>query len=455
MNSKIWFILGGLVIGVLIVLGIVQGLSSGVAVDAAAVKRGSIREFVDERAITRLPETYLITMPFSGRIEAIDLHEGSAVEKDQVVARIVQRDLELSVEQATAAVQRLEASIRENADVEVEETAFTQAVQFATSMAQTVKVAWERVGAGKDKFDYAEKDLGRIRQSVAGGAHTQDDLDQAELRMKQAGHELQEDLLVHAATQAMKAGTDLMPTMVRQFITRKTTRTAEVLLKQKAEAEARLRQVLQDQQRGTMRSPVDGVVLNRAISNERFLSAGQTLLEIGRLEDLEIEADVLSLDVVDAEEGDAVEIYGPAIGLPRARGTVVRKFPAGFTKISSLGVEQQRVKVIVRFEPEDLARLLENRRLGVGYRVRVQITTAEKPSALIVPRSALFRGTNGDWQVYAIRNGRAQIQPIQVGLINDQQAEVTDGLAEGTQVVLAPESNLADGARVTVGKKPE
>jgi len=451
MKTRIWLVLGGFVALIAVTYGIARGLSSGIPVVTAQVTRGPISEFVDERAITRLPETYLITMPFSGRIEAIDLEEGTVVKKGQVVAQIVESDLKLSVDQATAAVQRLEASVNENADVEVEETAFKQAVQFAASMTETVKVAWERVMAGKAKFDYAEKDLGRVQRSAAGGAHTQDDLEQAELRKKQAGHELQEDLLVHASMQAMEAATDLMPTMVRQFINRRTTRTAEVLLKQKDEAEARLRQVQQDKERGTMTSPVDGVVLKRSISNERFLSAGQTLLEVGRLEDIEIEADVLSLDVVDAEVGDAVEIYGPAIGLPRARGTVARKFPAGFTKISSLGVEQQRVKVIVRFDPEDLTRLLEER-LGVGYRVRVKITTAEKSDALVVPRSALFRGSDGNWQVYAISNGRAVIRQVKNGLINDERVEIVSGLAEGDRVVLAPESNLADGARVITEK---
>ncbi|MBN2476531.1 MAG: HlyD family efflux transporter periplasmic adaptor subunit [Pirellulales bacterium] len=450
MNTKTWLILGGAVLCVAVVVGIVQATASGVPVDTAPVERGPIREYVDERAMTRLPETFLITMPFAGRIEAIELEEGMAVAKDQVVAQIVRNDLDLSVEQATAARDRLDASIRENADVEVEETAFKQAQQFAVSMAQTVDVAWERVLAGNAKFAYAESDLGRVRKAVTGGAQTEDEQERAELRLKEAGHALQEDKLVHAATVALKAATDLMPTMVRQFINRKTTRTGEVLQKQKAEAEAQLRQVMQDQQRGTMRSPVDGVVLQRSISNERFLSAGTTLLEVGHLQDLEVEADVLSLDVVDAEVGDPVEIYGPAIGLPRARGTVARIFPAGFTKISSLGVEQQRVKVIVRFAPDDLARLLKDRRVGVGYRVRVKITTAEKPETLTIPRSALFRGADGLWQVYVVRGGRARIQEIEIGLINDERVEVVKGLAADEQVVLAPESNLENDARVAV-----
>ncbi len=447
MKTKTWLILGGLIGCGLLIWFVAERFSSGIPVQAVAARIGPIREFVDERAKTRLPKTYLITMPLHGRIEAIPLTEGMTVKKGQVVAQIVPRDLELAVEQATAAVDRLKASIRENADVRVEETAYEQAVQFVKSMAATVKAAAARMKSGKAKFDYAERNLGRTQQLAATGARTQDELERVTVQKVEAGVDYQQDILVHVAMLTLEAATDLMPTMVHQFIDRKKL-TEDVLEEQEAEAEARLQQVLQDQQRGTMKSPVTGVVLERYISNERYMAAGTPLLEIGRLEDLEIEADVLSLDVVKAKRGDMVEIYGPAIGRPAARGTVERIYPAGFTKISSLGVEQQRVKVIIRIDPDDHQRLLKQRRLGVGYRVRVRIFTAEKPKALIVPRSALFRAGNGSWQLYAIRGGRAKIQQVKVGLINDELAEITSGLSAGERVVLAPESNLTDGARV-------
>jgi HlyD family secretion protein len=145
-----------------------------------------------------------------------------------------------------------------------------------------------------------------------------------------------------------------------------------------------------------------------------------------------------------------VEIYGPAVGQPGVKGKVARVYPAGFTKVSSLGVEQQRVMVVVRFDATDLKRLLDERRLGVGYRVRVRIITAEKSDALVVPRSALFRATSGDWQVFVVRGGRARLQKVAIGLMNDELAEITDGVADDEPVVLAPESTLSDGARVRV-----
>jgi energy-coupling factor transporter ATP-binding protein EcfA2 len=172
-------------------------------------------------------------------------------------------------------------------------------------------------------------------------------------------------------------------------------------------------------------------------------------LEITRFTAAEVEADILTLDVVAAKVGDAVEIYGPAIGQPSVRGKVARIFPAGFTKVSSLGVEQQRVKVVIHFDDKDeLKRLLRERGLGVGYRVRVRIFTADKSRAILIPRSALFRAADGKWQLFAVRNGRASLQTVEVGLMNDEQAEIRSGVAEGELVVLAPESSLTDGMRV-------
>jgi HlyD family secretion protein len=201
-----------------------------------------------------------------------------------------------------------------------------------------------------------------------------------------------------------------------------------------------------------MTSPVDGVVLARPVSDVAYLSAGATVMEIGELERVEGDADVLSQDVVQVKPGDAVEIYGPAIGAEAGRGVtgeVERVYPAGFTKMSSLGVEQQRVKVIIRFADGVLAPLRAERDLGVDYRVRVRIFTDSRARALTVPRSAIFRAADGGWQAFVIRDGRAKLQPIEVGLMNDERVEIVKGIEEDEAVILAPESSLEDGDKVT------
>jgi len=447
MKANAWLIVGvaAVILGVIAVA--LWWLRSVEPVEVATVQRGRIRQFVDERAETRLPETYLITMPVNARIEPITITEGASVAKGEQVAQVVPEDLQLAVDQAKAVVEQLDKSIAENRDNALEEIALKQANQFVESMKDTTSAAAKQVESARAKLDYSNKNLARIKGLRSSGASTKDELDQAELQQTQDQLAVDQDEFTYKGMLALQVATDLMPDLVEQYIKDKD-HTYASLQKQRDEAQAALDQARLDQQRGTITSPIDGVVLNRYVNDERFLAAGTPLLEVGRPGDLEIEADVLSLDVVNVKEGQPVEIYGPAIGkgLPHgedyARGTVHKIYPAGFTKISSLGVEQQRVKVIIRFDAKDLQWLRRERDLG-----------ADKPDALVIPRSALFRGPDGNWCAYAIRNGRLRIQNVELGMVNDELAEVVAGLAVGDLVVRAPEGDLEEGQRVKAKKR--
>jgi HlyD family secretion protein len=423
--------------------------TGGLPVEAARAERGAIQEFVDEEGRTSLPEssTHLITMPYAGRIAAIDLAEGAEVAAGQVVARIVPADLDLSLDAAVAAVDRARAALEESEDTSVEETSLEQTERFVESMVHTVAAAEKRVESGRAKQEYAEKYLARTTEAHERDAVADDTLDQAQVRYVEGNVDYQQDVLVHSALLAMKAATDLMPTTVEQYIARKRL-TRTVKAHELAQAEIELSEAQRDHERGVMTSPVAGVVLSRMESDERYLAAGTPLLEIGRTEDLEVEADVLTQDAVALRVGAEVDIYGPAIGAEPVAGRVKQIYPEGFTKVSSLGVEQQRVKVVVGFAPGVLAALSAGRELGVDYRVNVKIYTAGREGALVVPRSALFRGAAGDWQVFAVRAGRSRLVGVGVGLLNDELAEIVEGLDEGDTVILAPETNLEDGTRV-------
>lgn len=446
-----WFI--AVAVAVLLVGALAYAsLTTGIVVQAAAAKRESIREFVDEQAQTRLPLTHLITMPYDGRIDPITLPEGARVTKGRLVAQVVPLDTELTLQEAQANISRLDASIKESGDKTVEKTGLKQSLEYVASMQATVAAAEARVEAGLAKLDYANKNLGRIRALRETNSASEDQLNSAEVQQVQADVDYRQDQLVLKALQSMMAATVLVPTVVEQYMARKDLSVA-VLENEKRQAEVRLRRDERDRTRGQMTSPVDGVVLERLETNERSVAAGTVLLKIGDLGQLEIEADILSQDVVRVREGQAVEIYGPAVGPAGVKGKVAKIYPAGFTKVSSLGVEQQRVKVVVSLKEGELRRLEVAQPLGVGYRVRVRIFTAEAGNAVVVPRSALFRGPDGSWQAYAIRNGRARLANVKVGLMNDERVQILEGVADGEQVVLAPESTLADGTRVTPAEK--
>lgn len=443
------------VVGVVVIVGL-AGLAAaymfwngGVQVEVASARVDRIRQFVDEQAKTRLPKTHLITMPYSGRIAEIQVEVGDVVTANQPVASILREDLDLDLRVAQARVDELLASIEENQDISVEETTYAQSLKYVASMDRTVEAADTRVKSGKARLKFARDNLDREEQLLPQKLTSQEKFDEVKLRYLEADFDNQQDELVHSALRSMQAATALLPTVVRQYIGRKSLQTS-VLKQQHAAAVAQLEQAKNNALRGVMKSPVQGVVLDRGMRDERYLTAGTVLLEIGAIGELEVEADILSQDVVHVREGNPVELYGPAIGETPIPGVVRQVYPAGFTKVSSLGVEQQRVKVIISIEQSVLDGLQKDHPLGVGYRVRARIFTRENPQALVIPRSGLFRGAGGQWQVFAVRGGRAMLQDVTVGLMNDEFVEITDGLQAGENVVLAPESNLEHNTRVHV-----
>jgi HlyD family secretion protein len=373
------------------------------------------------------------------------------VKQGEVVARLVGEDLRLELRVAQAAADRTEAAVEESQDLSLENSGLEQVRQYVKSMKLVVAAAEKRKESGKARYEFSRDVFQRRSNLVSdnrlGGVITREQVEETQLQMIESDKSYRQDELVHQALQAIQAATDLLPQMIVDYIARKGKQTKK-LERERDQAVAQLEEVKLRHRRGEMTSPVGGVVLERPIQHERYLAAGTTLLEIGDPNDLEVEADILSQDVVKIREGDAVEISGASPDGPLI-GQVTRKYPAGFTKISSLGVEQQRVKVIIGFADPQVRQRVKELGIGVGYRVQVRVRTRAKAGSLVIPRSALFRGPDGTWQVYAVVSRRAQLRDVQVGLMNDEQLEIVSGLAPGEQVVLAPEASLTDGARVS------
>ncbi len=425
------------------------GCGGGQPVEVAEVRTAPIREIVEDRGKTRLPRTWSISMPFAGRVESLAAFpERTEVKQGQLLTQIVPRDLELRKEAVVATKRRLEASIVENNNVSVELVSKQQAEEIVRSMESTVAAATNRLEAGLAKYNYYQRNLERTMSLLKSRAKSEDEADQAQLQFVQGDVDYKQDKLVLASLQAMLAATKLFPVIIDSYMDRKKGDSAKVLERQLDEVKVQLDEVDRDMKRGQLTSPIDGVVLERAVVDEQYLAAGATLLKLGSLKELEVEVDILSQDVGTVAIGDDAEIVGPAIGPKPVMGKVTRIYPAGFTKVSSLGVEQQRVKVIVEFQPDDLQRLIGTRGLGVDYRVRVRIITDSKPTALVIPRSALFRGADGNWTVFVVRGGKAEALQVPVGLMNDDFVEVTSKLTAGDQVILAPEATLKSGDRV-------
>jgi HlyD family secretion protein len=191
-----------------------------------------------------------------------------------------------------------------------------------------------------------------------------------------------------------------------------------------------------------LRAPITGVVLKIVQDYEAFVLAGTPLVEIGDPLDLEIIADLLSTDAVQIKAGAAVRIDGWG-GTP-IQGRVTRVDPAGFLKVSALGIEEQRVRTTIDFAapPEMWSRL------GHDYRVIVHVTVWSAEDALRVPVGALFR-TGDDWAVFSVKDGRARATLVKIGRRNSRVAEILSGLLEGDRVILHPSDRIRDGVAVS------
>jgi HlyD family secretion protein len=381
-----------------------QSAGRGVTVDVAHAQLGLIRTYVEEQAKTRVPEVFEVTMPLQGRILPIELREGDKVTRGQVVAQMETDDLDTDVIKKQSQVDRL--------------------VQAFASIANRRLTDQLKVAASKARFEFNKLQEQRQKDLFAKEATTEVNMQQAELNRIQAENDLRSDEVDAANTALWEAG-------LRLF---------------EAEYKEDLDQARRDRARAEIHSPVDGTVLSKTVSNEKVLSAGTVLLEVGDMSQLEIEADVLTQDVVRVRVGDPVSIEGPSIGPEPITGQVSRIFPRGFTKVSSLGVEQQRVKVIMSFDTSGIAKLQQGgRQLGVDYRLRVRIFTDAKGDAVKIPRSAIFRNAAGNWQAFVVRDGRARLIDVEVGLTNDMEVEITAGVNEGDAVIVAPPADLASG----------
>jgi HlyD family secretion protein len=363
-----------------------------VSVDVATVTRGPLVVTVDEEGRTRVRERFIVSAPVSGRVLRIELEPGDRVERGAIVARVDAGPAPL-----------LDARAREEAQA---------AVNSARAALGGARAEEQRARAA---LAQAERELDRARRLTAGGALAAQERDarDAEVRLTRES--------VATASYAVEAA------------------AAELL-----RAEARIGPARSGGARGVVavRAPASGVILRRLRESESVVPAGAPLVEIGDPAQLEIVSDLLSTDAVRIRVGARamVEQWGSEDGLEAA---VSRIEPAGFTKVSALGVEEQRVNVILDLvDPTG-----EDAVLGDAYRVDVRIVVWEAPDVLQVPTAALFR-RGEQWAVYVIRDGRAHLTPVAIGRRTGRDAEVVQGLAQGAGVIMHPSDSIDDGVRV-------
>lgn len=421
-------------------------------VELATVAPGTIRDVIEEEARTRLPRTHIITMPIDGRVLPIDLEPGDRVTRGETIARLETFELDTRLAQARERVRRLQGEIARNNDTRLEETSIVGVTEYLHSADRAVEAAQAQLQASNARLDYARNEMQRMLELERKDAASRRELDQARLYEVESAVGYRTDELTLRAIEAVRAAFRVIPHYIRQQMEMKTL-TREPLEAERAEALALLAQAERDRARAVIEAPVSGIVLARHEDSERMLPAGTILIEIGELDRMEIEVEVLSQEAVRVRPGQRVELFGQAIGATPVLASVRRVDPRGFAKVSSLGVEQQRVLVMVELPPALRDELAERgRSLGLGYRVQARLIIEERANALTLPRAALFRTSEGEWAVFRAERNRARRTLVTVGLMNEREVEITAGLREGDRVILAPDVAITDGVRLSTGR---
>jgi HlyD family secretion protein len=387
---------GMLIAGALVLLALVWGFwPRPVMVEAGVVERRHLQVTVEEEGRTRVKDRYVLYAPVAGYLRRIELEVGDAAEAGEPLALLdplrpavldprARAEAEARVSGARSALARAESTVR-HAQAEAE---------------------------------LAAEEYRRREELLAGGLVSRSEFDQARSRMR--------------ALEALSRAADSAAEVARYDL---EAALASLRYSAVSEEHAPAETV-------PVRSPVTGRVLKLLQESAGVVPAGHPLLEVGDPGRLEVEVEVLSRDAVRILPGGRVlfERWG---GAEILEGVVRIVEPTGFTKISALGVEEQRVLVIA-----DLASPPEAwQRLGDGYRVEARFVVWEREDALTVPASALFRRDDG-WAVFVVENGRARFRAVRLGQGSGLFSEVLDGLSRGEQVIVHPDDSVDAGVRV-------
>jgi HlyD family secretion protein len=360
--------------------------------EMGAAVRGPLRVTIEQEGRTRVVDRYVVAAPVAGYARRIALDVGNAVAAGDAVAA-----LEALRPQPPDARSRAEAQARVGA------------------AASNAGAAQQRHAAARADAALAQQELARLRALRASGYATLADLDRA------AGNAARSQALLGSA----------------EF-------GAATAAHELAAARTALQYAAAPGTGGlvAVRSPVAGRVLKIPRKSEGPVGAGEALIEVGDPRALEVEVDLLSADAVRVRPGTRVlfERWGGDAAL---QGEVKRVEPAGFTKLSALGVEEQRVWVIVALTSPHA----DWQRLGDGFRVEASFIVWESGDVLQVPASALFRDGAG-WAAYVVDAGRARKRAVRPGAGNGLHTQVLSGVAAGERVIVHPDDRVRDGARV-------
>lgn len=414
-------------------------LNQANAIETVQPETSSIRESFVEPSRTRLETHWPILMPIDGTIDHIDLEPGDVVSEGETLVPFDLEPLRLEVEEAHAAVNELESRIKVNEYDKLEKTALQETRKAVEAAKEALKAADAQVDAQKVRTDRAERELERHQELARADTISQSELEDYILAAETAVIELRKEQFTRAALNAIVEAYDLLPQLVLEYMAKKDLERV-VLVEQLAQAKARLAKAEHRLELASIASPINGVVLERYLRGGGPVAAGTELMLLGDLDEMEVISEVLTEDALRIGIGSKVEFKSPA-WKESLTGAVKKIQPAGFTKLSSLGVEQQRVNVISSLPESPVG-------LGTGYRLMARFITGSKENALVIPRFSVLQEPDGTYYVFKVVNGKLKKQEIEIGLRSDLELEVTQGLSKKDSIVKIPDTTMKEGREV-------
>jgi HlyD family secretion protein len=424
---------------VLLGLMLVGGCGGGKEVPVVQVRKGTISESFTEPARTRLEVRHRIAMPVTGDVARIELKPGDRVTKGEPLFRIDLVPFETVAREAAATVAQLESQLALLKDDSVEEGELAYALAQAEAADAGATGEEFRQEDLRLREERLAKELARLEGLSSDSGVAEREIDDARMEASAASVAVQQGKAMLVRLRSTVVAARAQADIIRRRLARETIEE-QAMAQQIERARAALDRARHDLELARVLSPLDGIVLERFEIGGGPLEAGTPVMLVGTLEELEVEADVLTQDAYRLQVGAPVE-YTVSTGAEPLRGKVTRIDPAGFTKFSSLGVEQQRVVVISSLEERPAL-------LGLGFRVLARYSKGSKDAALIIPRSAVLEDPDGTRYVFRSVGGRAERAVIELGLRGDFEVEIIEGLKEGDTVVLSPDSTTKPGKKL-------
>jgi HlyD family secretion protein len=397
-----------LVVIVSVVGFLLKNKTTALEVEVSPVAEGNIEEYVEELDDVKVKQNETIHANLQGKVTEVLVEEGDTVKQGDILVRLDSEDQARDIEMLEAQRSALNAQYKE-------------AVKSAD--AKEIKKLELSLNDLEKTFEESTKDLANKKELLDEGIISEEEYQDSVL-----AYELEQ-------TEIEKLKIDLE--LLKKPVSTNIVRQYEAQLLQ---IDLQIEALKSNEGDFVFSAPFDGTILTKNISKGSYVQPGMAIIEIGNLNELYVESDVLVEDIVGIQEGTRVSMENDDLAILDLKGEVTKIYPQAFSKVSDLGVEQKRIKVEIQISQQET-------NLKPGYDLDVRFITNQSENALIIPENALFQMEGEDY-VFIIDKNVATLRQVKKGIESDKYVEIISGLNQEDKVILSPDDSLEEGMLV-------